>query len=299
MVGYPPSSGRSAQIRSVIIPIRLNFIGFDQDVTFEPGKAVENIVRSPIYQDAKFPNGIGQYGDMLQRATFWNKMDSQKRWHVRMSQPRVAKTVDVRVTPELGNLFQLGSDPATSMLGVTSFEFMDSTIHTILDMMNLQPDELPVFVTYNSLPQALGYHDAFAVSDEDGSSSLQTLIYTSWLESDLVGDLLADVSTLNHEVAEWLNDPFVNNIVPTWTYPPFNVTCSDNPYLEVGDPQGNGPEYYMFPVIPVQLNGFVYHLQDVVMLPWFTGEVPSSAQNGWYDFPGKTQILAPAVLCTP
>jgi hypothetical protein len=100
-------------------------------------------------------------------------------------------------------------------------------------------------------------------------------------------------------VAEWLNDPYVNNIVPVWEYPPNNVACSGNPLLEVGDPQGNGPDFASFPTVPVRLNGYTYHLQDVVMLPWFAGEVPSSAQNGWYDFPATTQIRTPFVPCTP
>jgi hypothetical protein len=48
-------------------------------------------------------------------------------------------------------------------------------------------------------------------------------------------------------------------------------------------------------VIP--LEGYNYHLQDLVMLPWFTGEVPSSAENGWYDFPATNQLKAPFVPC--
>jgi hypothetical protein len=38
-------------------------------------------------------------------------------------------------------------------------------------------------------------------------------------------------------------------------------------------------------------------LQDLVMLPWFTGEVPSTAQNGWYDFPATNQITTPRTVC--
>ena len=98
-------------------------------------------------------------------------------------------------------------------------------------------------------------------------------------------------------MGEWLNDPYVNNFAPNWAYPPFNSVCGDTPYVEVGDPQGNGPDFALFPVVPIPLNGFTYHLQDLVMLPWFTGEFPSSAQNGWYDFPATTQITTPFVPC--
>jgi hypothetical protein len=298
MVGYPPASGRSANLRSVIVPLRMRFVYFEQDAVFEPDKAVNNIRKSPMFRDAAFPNGVGQFGDMLQRATFWNKMDPQRRWHVTMDRPRIAPTVDVLVEPDIGELFQLSSDPS-DLLGNIRIGAMDSIIHTILQLTDIGPDELPIFVTYNVFADALGYHDAFPVGKSDGTETLQTLIYTSWLEPALVGDLLADVSTFNHELGEWLNDPYVNNIVPEWTYPPLNSDCAFNPYLEVGDPQGNGPQYFDFPTVPIPLNGYTYHLQDLVMLPWFTGEVPSSAQSGWYDFPDTTQITRPFVPCAP
>jgi len=297
MVGYQPKSGRTTSVRSAIIPLRMRFLYFEQDAVFEPGKAVRNIVKSPMYQDARFANGVGQFGDQLQRATFWNKMDPGRQWHVRMASPRVLDTVEVIVEPDVGELIQLGDTPDT-IIGNVRFGFMDAIIHTILQFVDVDPDELPIFVTYDVFADALGYHDAFAVGKGGGNDALQTLIYTSWLEQDLVGDLLADVSTFNHELGEWLNDPYVNNIVPTWNYPNIDV-CSFNPFLEVGDPQGNGPNYFTFPTVPIRLNGFTYHFQDLVMLPWFTGEVPSSAQNGWYDFPDTTQISAPFVPCAP
>ena len=92
----------------------------------------------------------------------------------------------------------------------------------------------------------------------------------------------------------------MNNIVPDWKYPPKGdpaAICSHNPLLEVGDPEGNGPTYADFPTVPIKLRGVTYHLQDLVMLPWFTDEVPSSAEHGWYDFPATTQITSPAVYC--
>ncbi|HSP18455.1 MAG TPA: hypothetical protein VLQ79_03010 [Myxococcaceae bacterium] len=299
MVGYPPRSGRSTSVRAVIIPLRMRFQFFAQDATFEPDIAVKNIVASPIFNDAAFPNGVGQFGDQLQRATFWNKMDPQHRWHVRMSGPRVAKTVDVLVEPDIGELIDTG-DPDFPFLGNIRFGAMDSIIHTILQYVDVDPDEVPIFVTYNVFADALGYHDAFTVTGKHGNEALQTLIYTSWLEEQLVGSLLADISTVDHEVGEWLNDPYVNNVVPTWKYPPPgdpNAICSFNPFLEVGDPQGNGPTYFEFPTVVIPLNGFSYHLQDLVMLPWFTGEKPSSAFGGWYDFPGTNQIHDPFVPC--
>jgi len=234
MVGYPPASGKPSKIRPVIIPLRMNFTFFEVDKSFDPAVAVDNILKSPIFNAASFPNGVGQFGDMLQRATFWNKMDRGRGWHVVMDTPRVLPTVNVLVEPDIGELIQLGQSQE-EILGNIRFGAMDSTIHTLLQFIGVQPDELPIFVTQNVFADALGYHDAFAVGQSDGSAVLQTLIYTSWLDINLVGPLLADVSTLNHEMGEWLNDPYVNNMVPLWNFPNIPV-CGDNPFLEVGDP---------------------------------------------------------------
>ncbi|MGA3196072.1 MAG: hypothetical protein ABSD39_13810 [Terriglobales bacterium] len=51
------------------------------------------------------------------------------------------------------------------------------------------------------------------------------------------------------------------------------------------------------PTAVVPINGVDYHLQDLVLLPWFEDEVPSSAENGWYDFPATDYISVPAVYC--
>jgi hypothetical protein len=305
MVGYPPSSGMTSSIRPVIIPLRMNFLYFDVEKSFDPAVAVDNILKSPLFNAAPFPNGVGQFGDMLQRATFWNKMDKGHGWHVLLSTPRVLPTINVLVEPDIGDLYQLGPGP-DDFLGNIRFGAMDSTIHTLMQFIGVAPDELPIFVTGNVYADALGYHDAYVVGQGQGNAwgslgggpaILQTLIYSSWLDINLVGPLLADVSTLNHEIGEWLNDPYVNNIVPLWNFPNIAL-CGDNPYLEVGDPQGNGPNVASFPTVPIQLNGYTYHLQDLVMLPWFAGEAPSTAQNGWYDFPSTTQITSPFVPCS-
>jgi hypothetical protein len=300
MVGNPPRSGRPSQINSVIVPLRMRFVGFgpNQDVAvdFDPKNAVTNIVNSPIYQDASFPNGVGQFNDMMQRATFWNKMDAEREWHVRLSQPKIMHTIDIEVTPETGTLFQVGS----ATFGDVLIDFLDAQARTIIQLTGLDPDEVPIFVTQNCTAEALGYHTAFSVPNGDGTETLQTFIYTSWLDPALVDPLVADVSTINHESGEVFNDPFINNVVPDWRYPPESdpaAVCSFNPFLEVGDPQGNGPTFADFPTVVISVDGVDYHLQDLVMLPWFADEVPSSAKNGWYDFPATTDIHAPAVYC--
>jgi hypothetical protein len=158
MLGHPPRSGRTANIHSVIVPLRMNFVGFgpnhDISVTFDPKDAVTNIVNSPIYQNAQFANGFGQFNDMMQRATFWNKMDAEREWHVRLAPPKVMHTIDIEVTPETGGLIQIG----TFLVGNALIDFVDSQARTIMALTGLDPDEVPIFVTGNCIAEALGYH---------------------------------------------------------------------------------------------------------------------------------------------
>lgn len=300
MVGFPPASGRAANLRSVIVPLRMNFVyfgpNFDVNHTFEPGPAVVNLVNSPLYQEADWPNGRGQFGDQMQRATFWNRMDREHQWHLRMARPRIARTVDIEVTPETGELQQLGN----VFFGNVLFDFMDSQILTILQFLEFEPDEVPIFVTDGVTNEALGYHSAFTTSGQEGQQVLQTFMFTSWLDPAVVDPIFADVSTFDHELLEWVNDPYINNIVPVWRYPPERdprASCSFNPFLEVGDPQGNGPTFRDFPAIAVTLKGVTYHLQQLALLQWFTDERPSSAFGGWYSFPDPTSLTEPAVYC--
>jgi hypothetical protein len=302
MVGYRPQSGRSARLDSVIIPLRMNFVGFginfNINKTFDPAPAVKNIIHSPMYVPAKFPNGVGQFVDQMQRAAFWNQMDENHGWHVVMEEPRVLDTIDIEVTPAVGTLQTDAS--GNPIFGDVFIDFMDSQARTILQFLQLDADTLPIFVTDNVTAQALGYHTAYPLQDDENGTRLQTFIYTSWLDPALVPPIFADVSTFNHELGEWMNDPFTNNATPDWFYPPSTdpaAICSGNPLLEVGDPQGNGPTYTDFPAAESRINGVTYHLQQLVLWQWFADQEPSSAYGGWYTFPIPSSLKEPAVYC--
>ena len=297
MVGYQPRSGRSTSVRSVIVPMKITFIGFGDSgeisTTFDPTPAVNSIVNSPMYRNASWPGGFyGQFVDSLQRAAFWNKMDRQHSWHVRMDAPRVAKPLEIFVTPEWGFLGQFSDG---TFIGDMLIDPTDAIINAYIQASNIDPDELPIFVSSMVTAEALGYHSA---SQYGRSPVLQTYLWTSWLDPAEVDPLFADVSTFNHELAEWANDPYINNVVPLWKYPPPGdprAECAFNPFLEVGDPQGNGPTFDDFPTVVVPVGGVNYHLQQIVLLQWFTRE--ASAFGGWYTFPDPTSLSHPFEPC--
>ena len=81
---------------------------------------------------------------------------------------------------------------------------------------------------------------------------------------------IQDIHALSHEVAEWLNDPFINNVVPPYTN---GEGTGCDTIMETGDQLvGN--------TVPVTINGFTYHPQTQDVLQWFTRETPSSALGG-------------------
>jgi len=62
MVGHKPQTGLSTSIKTVIIPLRMNFVFFgargNVSHSFDPASAVANMIHSPLYAPAVFPNGF-------------------------------------------------------------------------------------------------------------------------------------------------------------------------------------------------------------------------------------------------
>jgi hypothetical protein len=88
---------------------------------------------------------------------------------------------------------------------------------------------------------------------------------------------IADIHGLSHEVQEWYDDPFVNNVVDPWltpTAPQYGCTS----YLETGDPVVG----YGFKV-PMN-NGITYHPEDEVHYSWFARQSPSIAEQHYYTY---------------
>jgi hypothetical protein len=127
---------------------------------------------------------------------------------------------------------------------------------------------------------------------------------------------LQDIHPLSHEIAEWGDDPFVNNTVEPWLTPTApQYGCTD--ILETGDPvvgigfamgtntfrQGPNPNGTQ------SADGF-YHPEDEVYLPWFMRLAPNlvseptqtpSANIGRYTLMGTLNPFAgfrqPATGC--
>ena len=94
---------------------------------------------------------------------------------------------------------------------------------------------------------------------------------------------------MSHEVSEWANDPYVNNVVPRWDQPN-GQTCYSN-LLEVGDPIEALPK----PWYTIKVGPTAFHPSDIAGLSWFSHANPSSEQNGLYSYHGD--LTTPSTLC--
>lgn len=113
----------------------------------------------------------------------------------------------------------------------------------------------------------IGYHGATGLP-------IQTYLVGDFDSSTFFVEPI-DVLYWSHEVAEWMNDPFVNNPVPAWGHVGQQPGCQTN--LEVGDPLSGT----QFPAVTMN-NGFTYHPQELAFFSWFFG-APSVGVNGWFS----------------
>jgi hypothetical protein len=114
------------------------------------------------------------------------------------------------------------------------------------------------------------------------ATGTHTYAWASWLDTGVFGASGADTAAMSHEVAEWLNDPFVNDVVPQWSVPSQpQYGCSNS--FEVGDPLVG----HVFTI-----NGL--HYQDEANFSWFARQKPSIGSNGWYSYRGTFTTYSPS-----
>jgi hypothetical protein len=280
MVGTDPALGSATTtIPVVIVPLKIIFYGplttlsASNPVCGDSMSATTLALDSPLFQAYPFlPGGtdVGttQYIDAFQRANFWSDVSTTAPdYHVLLS-PTVAPTQTILVPKFLGSTV---AGPC-SRIGKVSFLYFDLVLRRMIDRLAIPPTSLPLFVAYNTfLTQGgqccvLGYHSA--------RSGGQTYAFASYNDAGVFNVPIQDIHAMSHELAEWLDDPFGVNPTPGWKGGQA-VNCQFN--LEVGDPV-TGIAF------EAPLGGTTYHPEDLVFLPWFARESPSSSVNGWYTF---------------
>ncbi|HZJ55535.1 MAG TPA: hypothetical protein VFD38_15450 [Myxococcaceae bacterium] len=322
MVGADPyscsGSACDVTIEVDITPIIVNVGG----LTFDGRNVVTATLQSPQFATndygstpfatnsafARGPGGVLSQGDtglqlQLQDATMraqFNRTGSSP-YHLRLH-PNVLPAVTINVPSNQGTLLQSGRGVIFADVDIGWWASQIQQLETSAD-----PTHLPVYLTSNVLLFVgkdifnccvIGFHGARAAgggggsTNSNGNAKVQTFAWASWVQPGIYarpnGGLdwaLQDIHALSHEIAEWADDPFVNNTVEPWltpTAPQYGCTG----ILETGDPvvaigfamgtntfqQGPNPNGSQ------SADGY-YHPEDEVFLPWFMRTAPNTVSE--------------------
>jgi len=213
-----------------------------------------------------------QAGDAFYRAQF-NKIGTG--YHVRLVNDHTAATQTIDVPASKGLAYQrpVGAwrtehgMPTDTIAGVVDSSWFSARLQQLMNALQIDASTVPIFITDNVMLYSgnylgcctIGYHGAgiplgrgAGSTNGKGAQPVQTFIFSAWSTpgtySGFLADYtnptrtsasptrgLADIHALSHEVAEWLDDPYVNNLVKPWvatTAPQYGCTA----YLETGDP---------------------------------------------------------------
>jgi hypothetical protein len=236
---------------------------------------------SPLFKNAQFSSGKTQYGDAVQRAEFWKSVTTKSpNYHVLVGSPTSTKTVTINIPSTQGTTVL---DPSSGKtIGIIDINWFDPQIQSMLTSLKFTSNILPIFLSHDIyLSQGTptlsnccigGYHSAISIQ-----AGLQTYIWSNEADPGVQGGFGEDVSALSHEMLEWFNDPFTNNVVPNWISP-IAPQYGCNNFLEVGDP--------LVGVVFTAQGYSSYHLQDEAFFSWFARQVPSIAITGHYTYLG-------------
>jgi hypothetical protein len=310
MVGGDPSNTGITRIPVYVIPLKVVFqsstcpsgqITFDPNAVLANGEsAVANLISSPIFTPVAFTQGSGdtlQYIDAFQRANFWSIVQNNPGYHLKLLSPTILQEQTLSVSLAKGaaadNLF---TPPYGVCVGLVEANWFVGQLEAIIASLDSQelisPNGVAMIVLYDVffglytnniwVPNGSGGHLETPV-DIGGELQLQTWLWAAYNDGTCSPGLcyFQDVDDFSHEVGEWADDPSGHTPAP----------CESNKgYLEVGDPLlGNSSHNTYFAY--TETNGFVYHLQDLVFLPYF-GAVNSTSYNSQLTFQGNPESLS-------
>jgi hypothetical protein len=292
MVGGNPVTGGITRIPTAVVPLNLFFA--KNNLTLRASDILGAALDSPDFRKASYGTGTTEFSDAIQRAEFSSVMGSD--WHTILAPPRRIPAMTVTVPANRGALFVT---PSGTIFGLVEAGFFQNALNSVIAGAGFQPGELAMVLTNDAFLYfgthanccVIGFHTAFETGVTPPVHDVQTFLWASWIGNGIFGGGFADVTAISHEIAEWYNDPFINNLTPPWQFPGVPGSCQGN--LETGDPVEVLPNA----TFPVTLHGFTYHPQTEALLQWFTREVPSSAFGGAYSYPDTTALTSPSQPC--
>ncbi len=309
LLGRDPAAGSVTTIPTVLVPIELSFQA--KQVAGKPfvmasAGDVPRVLRSPVFSSFAFlSGGATQYADAMLRATFPNV----EGWHTLLGQPEVKP---VKITVPVGYGYILTSKKDGASFAVADVEFVQKEL---FKQVPRQEGKLVLAVTHNTAYYADG--DA-TICCSWGTHGLDAATGNSFvLGSYLSGAPTVvedrDVQPLTQQLGEFINDPLHDplfhgarnrkapgNAFPGWMRTGAHGGCGGtgagtNYFLlepTNTNPKNNFPASKAF---VAHVNRADYHLQNVALLPWYTG--PAEGLGGTYSFPDSQALPARAEPC--
>jgi len=330
MVGQDPALQRSTTITVDVTPLNVTVGGR----VFNGTDILQPTLNSPLfisndYTSAQFvsdptvasghgPGGAlspGNTSNQLEDATMRSQFNEQGTGYHLLLNPVVHPAITIDVPDPQGTLIQTARGVVAGDVDATWWSTRIQNLNNSLSYAD--PTHLQLYLTDNTMlftgdnPLAcciIGFHGASEVvghglgsTHGNGNQPIQTFAWASYVTPGFFNPkrawTLQDIDPLSHEIAEWGDDPFINNFVQPWTSPAIAPNCSN--ILETGDPvvgTGFAKETNTFRQGPTpngtQVADGFYHPEDEVFMPWFMRLNPSPAQinqsgtNGRYTFMG-------------
>lgn len=317
-VGNPAQMGGTTSINAPIIPVKVVLLDAagNPKYTYDPMQYVQQVLDSPIFQNSSYSSSSTptQFNDAVQRAEYFGKAKAD--WHTMLvASVKTERTMTVpagfykvRLNGDGSVRYMLiDADKFGSLLFPSATVDMSTPVGAAEITGEITTKDISTFLFPNTFLYVgttancciLGYHTFDYELGDASNGNLPreyVLNYSSWVTPGIFRggvDAPQDVTTISHETSEIFNDPFVaadgiHNITPWWAS---SFNCQNN--LETGDVvEGLPGDNHT-----ITMNGFTYHVQNVAIHQWFTGETPSSAVNGQYSYPDP--VLTSAAVSQP
>jgi hypothetical protein len=290
MVGTNPANGSHRTVVPTEL-IALNLV-FSDGSDLNGADNIKNTLNSPLFEEANFSSGHTQYGDAIQRAEFW-QLVRNKNYHVTLGDPRVLHTITLNVPSADG--VTAHSSRTGALIGLIDIDWFDQQLQTEMALLHISPKTLPIFLSNDVFlfeggdPNnccVIGYHSAIFSTDGSGRSQIQTYAWGSYTTPGIFSVPIDDINALSHEISEWYNDPFVDNVTPNWQSP-IAPQYGCNNFLEVGDP-------LVGVAFTVRTHHKDYHPQDEAFFSWFAKQTPSLGIHHQYTYLGTFTSVSPS-----
>ena len=315
-------SACAATVQTDIIPLNvvvggMQFNGTDVvgPTLASPQFALNDYGSTPFATNSSYARGPGgalsqldagiplQLEDATMRAQF-NKTGSST-YHLRLN-PTVRPPITIVVPGNQGTLLQSGRGVIFASVNVqwwaTQIQKLDASLgyvdpthlplyltNKILLHIGLDPTNCCIIGFHGAGPVPSGDENAYGPGHGNGNQPIQTFAWASWVTPGIyarpnggVNWALQDIHAVSHEVAEWADDPFINNLVEPWltpTAPQYgctNVLETGDPVVDIGFAKGtNTFDQAPNPDGTQSADGF-YHPEDEALLPWFMRTAPNT-----------------------